>query len=67
MGIGPLTANMPTTPDPRSAGKLVLSSMTTAFGGAVNTAVSAGAWPGIVIEMANGPPSLAPIMSMMIT
>ena len=55
---------MPTTPDPRSAGRPVASSITTALGGAVNTAVAVGSAPGIVIEIANGPPSLAPIMSM---
>ena len=31
----------------------------------MKTAVSPGSWPGIVMLMAYGPPSLAPIMSMM--
>ena len=39
----------------------------TTFGGAVKTAVSEGSSPGIVTDIANGPPSDAPIRSMMTT
>ena len=54
---------MPGSALPRGSTRPVNGSMVTTFGGAVKTAVADGSWPGIVIEMANGPPSEAPIMS----
>ena len=55
---------MPGTSDPRGSTWSVIGSIVTTLGGAVNTAVSGGSVPGIVIDIAYGPPSDAPIMSM---
>ena len=63
--MAPATASTPLRPVPGGIGSQVRSSNSTVWGVAVNTAVSPGSWPGIVMLIAYGPPSLAPIMSMM--
>ena len=63
--MAPATASTPVRPEPGGRRSQVTSSNSTVLGVAVKAAVSPGSWPGRVMLMAYGPPSLAPIMSRM--
>ena len=64
--MGPETPRTPGTVLPRGSGSHVSSLKVVAFGGAMKTAVAMGSSFGAVIAIPNGPPSLAPSMSIMV-